>query len=119
MQKSKASQDKKIELLKIKISELDLAVPGSLRTIHSRCGRSYCACQTDKKARHGPYVLWDRKVNGKLTSKMVSKKMAIQIRKWIENRIRLEQLVQEILTLSQLIASDLVDQERKSKGEKM
>lgn len=118
MRKSKTTQDKKIELLKTKISDLDLAVPGSLRTIYSRCGRSYCACQTDKKARHGPYILWDRKVNGKLTSKMVSKKMAVQIKKWIENRNKLEDLVLEILALSQLIASDLVEQERNLESEK-
>ena len=58
-------------------------------------------------------------MNGKLTSKMVSKKMAIQIKKWIENRSKLEDLVQKILALSQLIASDLVEEERNLKGENL
>jgi len=119
MRKTKTIKDKKLEFLKLKISNLDLAVPGRLRTIYSRCGKDYCACQTSKKARHGPYILWDRKVNGKLTSKMVSREMAIQIKKWIENRNKLENLVQEILILSQSIASDLVEKSRNLKGKKM
>lgn len=119
MRKEKINQDKKIELLKTKIVDFDLIVPGSLRTIYSKCGRDYCACQTDKKARHGPYILWDRKVNGKLSSKMVSKEMAAQIKKWIENRNKLEKQVQEILILSQSIVSNLVEESRNLDGEKM
>lgn len=108
-----------LEFIKIKISNFDLAVPGRLREIYSKCGKEYCACRTDKNARHGPYILWDRKVNGKLTSKMVSKKMANQIKKWIENRNNLEKMVQEILNLSQSLATDLIESDKKSEGKKM
>ena len=116
MNKTKTNQDKKIELLKIKIIDFDLVVPGSLRTIYSKCGKDYCACRTDKKARHGPYILWDRKVDGKLSSKMVSKEMAAQIKKWIENRNELEKQVQEILIISQSIVSNLVEKNRNLEG---
>lgn len=119
MSKLKINQDKKIELLKTKIADFDLAVPGTLRTIYSKCGKAYCACQTDKKARHGPYILWDRKVAGKLSSKMVSKTMAAQIKKWIENRSKLEKQIQEILIISQAIVSNLVEESRNLDGEKM
>ncbi len=119
MRKEKTNQDKKIESLKTKIADFDLVAPGSLRTIYSKCGRDYCACQTDKKSRHGPYILWDRKVGGKLSSKMVSKEMAVQIKKWIENRNKLEKQVQEILVISQSIISNLVEESRNLNGEKM
>ena len=119
MSKLKINQDKKIELLKTKIVDFDLIVPGSLRTIYSKCGRDYCACRTDKKARHGPYILWDRKVGGKLSSKMVSKEIAVQIKKWIENRNKLEKQIQEILIISQAIVSNLVEENRNFEGEKM
>ncbi len=115
----KINQDKKIELLKTKIGDFDLAAPGTLRTIYSKCGKDYCACQTDKKARHGPYILWDRKVDGKLSSKMVSKEMAVQIKGWIENRKKLEKQIQEILILSQSIVANLVEESRKLGGDKM
>ena len=57
MEKIKTKQQKQIEVLKNKIASFDLAVPGTLRVIYSKCGRDYCACQADKKARHGPYIL--------------------------------------------------------------
>lgn len=118
MRKQKVNQEKNLEVLKTRLTDFDLALPGRLRTIFSKCGKEYCACQTDKKARHGPYVLWDRKVNGKLTSKMVPKKMATQIKMWIENRNRLEVLLQEIFELSQSIVSNLVESERNSRVDK-
>lgn len=115
----KINKEKMLELLKIKIGDFDLAVPGRLREVYSKCGKKYCACQKDKNARHGPYILWDRKVNEKLTSKMVSKKLADQIKKWIDNRKKLEEMVQEILNISQSLASNIVDQERNSGNKKM
>lgn len=118
MRKQKENQEKNLEVLKKRLTDFDLALPGRLRTIFSKCGKEYCACQKNKKARHGPYVLWDRKLNGKLTSKMVPKKMVMQIKKWIENRNRLEVLLQEIFELSQSVASNLVENERNSRVDK-
>ena len=111
-------QDKKLNDLKTKIVAFDLAVPGTIRTIYSKCGKQNCACQTDKRARHGPYCLWDRKVNGKLSSKMVTKKMASQIMIWIENRKMIEESVNEILKLSQALAVELVEKDRESADKK-
>ena len=119
MNKLKVQQEKKMKELKLKIVDFDLAIPGTIRTIYSKCGKKNCACQTDKKARHGPYCLWDRKVNGKLSSKMVTKKMASQIKAWIENRKMLEKSVNEILILSQALAVELIERERELAGEKM
>ena len=119
MNKQKVQQEKKLKELKLKIVNFDLAVPGTIRTIYTKCGKKNCACQTDQKARHGPYCLWDRRVNGKLSSKMVPKKMAAQIERWIENRKTLEKAVTEILTLSQDLAVEQVESERELAGEKI
>lgn len=119
MNKQKLQQEKKIKDLKLKIVDFDLATPGTIRTIYTKCGKKNCACQTNEKARHGPYCLWDRKVNGKLSSKMVTKKMAAQIKTWIENRKMLEESVTEILILSQALAVEQVDRERELAGEKL
>ena len=119
MNKPKVQQEKKMKDLKLKIVDFDLAIPGTIRTIYTKCGKKNCACQTDKKARHGPYCLWDRKVNGKLSSKMVPKKMASQITRWIENRRMLEKALNKILILSQALAVDLVERDRELASEKM
>lgn len=119
MRNLRIKKEKNLKDVKIKLSEFDLAVPGTLRTIYSKCGKNYCACQTDKNARHGPYILWDRKVDGKLSSKMVSKEMAAKLKKWIENRNKLEKQLQKILILSQEIASVLVEKNRNLEDDKM
>ena len=41
------------------------------------------------------------------------------IKRWIENRNKLEKQIQEILILSQSIASNLVEESRNLDGEKM
>ena len=119
MYKTKKHNTKDLEVMKRNLKNFDLAVPGTLRFIYTKCGKQNCACQTDEKARHGPYWLWDRKVNGKLSSKMVTKKMADKIKVWIKNRSNLENLVAEILVTSQDIAVNLVEESRKSEADKM
>lgn len=112
---SKTKQDRKEKRLaevRLQLGEFDLAIPGTIRTISLKCGKPSCACWTDKKARHGPYYFWDRKVAGKLSSKSIAKPMVSQLQKWIENRKRAEKLLQEILTLSQAIVAELVDKKK-------
>jgi len=119
MNKLKLIQEKTLNVLKLKLADFDLAVPGTLRKVYSKCGKQNCICQTDRKGRHGPYWLWDRKVNGKLSSKMLTPQMASQIEKWIKNRRRLEKTLAEIFILSQEVAALHVDNGRKSATKKL
>jgi hypothetical protein len=117
MNKQITVQEKKMRVAKDKISNLDLTIPGTIRMIYSKCGKHNCACQSDPKARHGPYYLWDRKVKGKLSSKMIPKTMVSQIKFWIQNRQKLESLVAELLSLSQESAAEQVEKNRNATGE--
>lgn len=67
---------------------------GSVIKNFMKCGKENCACQTDSKALHGPYIYWTRKVNGKTVGKKVSEKQAKLIRKYIENSRKLELEIQ-------------------------
>ncbi len=69
-----------------------------------KCGKATCSCQKNKKDRHGPYNLWDRKVNGRFTSKMISQNQFKQMSQWIEQRKRLEKLMAQAIVISQQIA---------------
>jgi hypothetical protein len=119
MTKTKLIQEKKLNILKEELADFDLAIPGTLRSIYSKCGKPNCICQTDQNGRHGPYWLWDRKVNGKLSSKMVTAQMVPQIKKWIENRLRMEALFAKILKLSQELAATEIEKDRESEAKKM
>ncbi len=112
----KKANKKLIRLNKIKLllSKFEFALPGTIRTLYMKCGKAGCPCQKDDNARHGPYNLWDRKVDKKLSSKMIPSTDLKKMRIWIEERRKLEKLVEEALSLSQEIVNDMIE---KSKGD--
>ena len=114
MNKARKTKEKKIETLKKQLTKFGLAVPGTIRTTYLKCGKPSCVCWKDKNARHGPYYFWDRKVNGNLSSKSITKQMMPLLKKWIDNRKGSERLFSEMLKLGQAIASDLVETEKNS-----
>ena len=113
---NKAKNNHRLRLAEIKksICTFDLILPGTLRTLYMKCGKPGCACQKNKKDRHGPYHLWDRKVGKKLSSKMLSKSQLKKISKGIESRKKIEELLAEAIVISQLIAARNIDEEKEA-----
>lgn len=85
--------------LKKQITSLGRAIPGSIQTAYLRCGKKNCRCQQDEKLRHGPYFLWYRRVNGKTATQSIAEENVHLFRTWIDNREKLEALVQKIVSL--------------------
>lgn len=83
--------------LKKRVFDIGIAIPGTLRETYHRCGRSYCQCMVSEQHRHGPYFLWDRRINGKLTAKSISEEDVALYEEWIGNRKKLEALVIQML----------------------
>lgn len=100
MPKNQADYDR----IKKKIAALGLAIPGTIRETYLLCGKPGCACAHSDDARHGPYYLWNRKVNGKLTSKSIPKDQLRLFEEWIGNRRKLEGLVDQLLEIGAVIA---------------
>lgn len=69
---------------------------GSVITRYMKCGKKVCACQTDEKALHGPYIYWTRKVNGKTVGRVISEEQADLVRQYIENTRDLETEIQKV-----------------------
>ena len=102
------SADAKYQELKRELVHLDLAIPGTLRTVYLRCGKAACRCGNGRKEdKHGPYFFWDRKAKGRLASLTVGKEDIVQFRQWIKNRQRLEALVEKMLDRGAQIASEI------------
>lgn len=57
---------------------------GSVSERTMKCGKADCPCQTDPKARHGPYYSWTRPVAGKTQSRYLSPPQAELARRQIE-----------------------------------
>lgn len=102
------STDVAYHKLKQEIVGLDLAIPGTLRTVYLRCGKTTCRCGSGRKEdKHGPYFFWDRKAKGRLASLTVGKEDIAQFRQWIRNREKLETIVKKMLDRGAQIASEI------------
>lgn len=94
------------KLLSTSLAKIDVAIPGTLRTITMKCGKDSCPCFSgDKKFFHGPYFFWDRKVNGKPSSLSIPKELVPTFKKWIANRKKIERLFKKILDDGQKFAT--------------
>jgi len=111
---SKSSKEIKLEKIKTALTRFELLAPGRLRETLMICGNKSCACRKNKKARHGPYRLWDRKVKGKLTSKMISEQHEQEIKEWIEQRKHVEKLLADAIKLSQEIILEKINASKNS-----
>jgi hypothetical protein len=95
------------ERIKAKLLRLGLVIPGTIRETYLLCGKKTCACAAKGGAPHGPYYFWNRKMNGRLTSKSVPKGKLTLYERWISNRRTLEQIVQDLLDFGSNYATDL------------
>ena len=101
---------RKYEKLKEKINSIGWIANGSLMTLYRTCGKAGCACAKDKQARHGPYLVWTRKVDGRTITRTLTESQASACRTAIENLQRLEDVVTEMKAVSaQAIEADLND----------
>lgn len=70
---------------------------GSISTAKSQCGTAGCGCKKKRSPRlHGPYYRWTGFIDGKRTTKTISKQVALECKLRIRN---LRQLQAQIDTL--------------------
>ncbi|MBN2257241.1 MAG: hypothetical protein JW704_05395 [Anaerolineaceae bacterium] len=91
--------EKQLLDLKKQISDLGIPIPGSIQTMYLRCGKKNCRCHQAEDLRHGPYYLWYRRINGKTTTQSIAEKDVHLYRTWIDNRNKMEALVQKMVSL--------------------
>lgn len=76
-------------------------LPGSISTAKSECGKANCICKARPPKLHGTYYRWTGFIKGKRTTKTISKEMAKECEKRIENyralQSKLDQLVEKAL----------------------
>jgi hypothetical protein len=80
--------------------ELDWPIlPGSISTAMSQCGKDGCGCKKKRSPRlHGTYYRWTGFINGKRTTKTISKKVAEECERRIKNFRRLQKEIDAMLT---------------------
>jgi len=72
-------------------------LPGSLSTARSTCGKSQCPCHSDPTRRHGVYYRWTGIINGKRTTRTISREQAQECRLRIKNYRLLQKTIAQLL----------------------
>lgn len=103
-----AEQRRRHKRITAALARIDFALPGSIQVRHTCCGKSTCRCQGDPAARHGPYIVWTRKVNARTVTKVLTEDQLRDYSGWLDNARQLRQLVDELHELAlQVIEADL------------
>ena len=93
--KMKAKNTDPIKLLTITLKRPLL--PGSLSTARSTCGKPQCPCHRDPAHRHGLYYRWTGLINGKRTTRTISRVQAQECRARIKNYRLLQKTIARLL----------------------
>lgn len=57
---------------------------GTINERYMKCGQSNCPCQSDPKARHGPYYMLTHAMGGKTRSRYLSQEQVSTVQRQIE-----------------------------------
>ena len=72
-------------------------LPGSVSTAKSRCGKPGCACKSKPPKLHGTYYRWTGIIEGRRTTKTISKEMLRECKRRIENYKKFKRQIDLIL----------------------
>jgi hypothetical protein len=73
-------------------------LPGSISTANSQCGNPGCACKKKRSPQlHGTYYRWTGFIDGKRTTKTISKATALECKRRIKKFRRLQKKLEAVL----------------------
>ena len=93
-------------------------LPGSISTARSQCGKPNCACKGDPPRLHGIYYRWTGFINGKRTTRTISRKAAMKCKERIRNYRKLQRQIDKLLRQSLADAPWIEELGRAKKGQR-
>lgn len=82
----------------VKLAVILPLLPGSVSTASSTCGKPNCACKENPPKLHGIYYRWTGTLEGKRTTKTISKETAKECQRRIRNYRRLQCQIEKLLS---------------------
>jgi hypothetical protein len=80
---------------KVTITSPGRILPGTISTVHAKCGKPTCRCHQDPNYSHGPYYRWTGWIDGRATTKTVSEDIAQECQRRIENYKELQKKIEK------------------------
>jgi hypothetical protein len=72
-------------------------LPGTISTAISKCGTAKCACKANPPKLHGPYYRWTGLIDGRQTTRTISKETAEECERRISNFRILQKKVKHLM----------------------
>jgi hypothetical protein len=91
------------------LAQVGYILRGSVCQRRTACGSPGCQCHADPPQLHGPYWQWNTKVNGKPTTRVLTKEQLHLYREWTQNRKRAEDILQQMQETASEIARLLLE----------
>jgi hypothetical protein len=91
------TQAKKVKYKKWTLRIKRPLLPGSVSTAASTCGKPHCACKAHPPKLHGVYYRWTGFLQGRRTTKTLSKELAQECQRRIKNYRKFRQQIEKIL----------------------
>ena len=88
-----AEGQRRYQALQDQVRELGFIASGSVLERYTICGTQGCRCHRDPPLKHGPYLQYTRKVDGKTLTRRLDAAQADRYREWIANRRKLDELI--------------------------
>jgi len=101
LQRKLRSYAKQYREVKQRIHEVGFICGGSLVERRMTCGNPKCLCSRDPEKLHGPYHQLSWKEKGKSVSRFLSFEEATCYRQWINNRHKLNVIIDKMYDISQ------------------
>lgn len=87
--------------LAARLAAIGFIWPGSIQIQWIKCGKPGCACAHNPQARHGPYVHWTTKRNGRTVCRLLHSPETELLTEWVENRREMDRILSEMKQISQ------------------
>ena len=81
--------------LRREIAAMDFVSSGTLLSRTKVCGQPGCRCAKDPAARHGPYFEFNRRLDGRLTHRVVTPARVADVQRALDNHRRIQALLAE------------------------
>ena len=91
------TQAKKVKYKKWTLRIQRPLLPGSVSTAASTCGKPHCACKAHPPKLHGVYYRWTGFLQGRRTTKTLSKELAQECQRRIKNYRKFQRQIEKIL----------------------
>jgi len=92
-------------------------LPGSVSTARSTCGKPNCACKATPPRLHGTYYRWTGVIDGKRTTKTISRLIAAECQRRIKRFRKLQREIEQLMRKS-LADAPWMPEAKGSKGRK-